>query len=131
MHSARPTTRTHSIPEACAAIWQAYGLTILFYNLGGANPCTPAGGYFSRAIMRGRRWRTGKGLAVGMRATRVRRFYPRAAWHRGLRGYWPTGWWLITRRSPFGGGEGYPGLLAETRNGRVFSLQVRYPAGGD
>ncbi len=42
-----------------------------------------------------------------------------------------AGWWLITRRSPFGSGGEYPGLLAETRNGIVVTFRVRYPAGGD
>jgi len=87
---------------------------------------------FSRAVMHGKRWGTGTGLRIGMAASRVRQYYPRADGHRGLRGFWPTGWWLVTRGSPFGGGGArYPGLLAETRNGRVFSLQVRFPAGGD
>lgn len=93
---------------------------------------SPRSGKFSRAIMRGDRWRTTKGLRVGMLSTRVRRFYPKATWHRGSRGFWPSGWWLVTRGSLFGPSKSsYPGLLAETRNARVFSLQVRFPAGGD
>lgn len=128
----QPEQQEGPFPSACTATWSGYGLTIGFYNLGGADPCAPSGGRFSRAVMHGKRWRTSKGLRVGMVTSRVRRYYPRATWHRGLRSYWPTGWWLVTRPSRIGLGDSkYPGLLAETRNGRVVSLQVRYPAGGD
>jgi hypothetical protein len=117
--------------EACSAVWPAYGLTMAFYNLGGANPCTPRFGRFSRALMYGKRWRTEKGLRIGMPSIAIRRYYPRATFHRGLRYFWPSGWWLVTRPERFGGGGLYPGLLAVTANGKVTSLQVRYPAGGD
>jgi hypothetical protein len=133
-------TRAYGEPDSlrkrygatCTATWRLYQLTIAFYNLGGGDPCTPRGGKFSRAIMRGQRWRTSKGLRVGMPSARIQRFYPKAMWHRGFRGYWPTGWWLVTRPSIYGpDATHYPGLLAETRSGRILSLQVRYPAGGD
>src|SRR6266508_3756140 len=48
--------------EACAATWGSHGLWMSFYNLGGANPCTPRFGRFSKAIVHGTRWRTDKGL---------------------------------------------------------------------
>ena len=118
--------------ESCTASWSSYGLTIYFYNLGGQNACSPQYGYFSRAIMRGDRWRTASGLRIGAPARRIRHYYPRAAWHSGERHFWPSGWWLVVRPSPFGPGDvPYPGLLAETRNGRVSGFHVRYPAGGD
>jgi hypothetical protein len=117
--------------EACAATWSSYGLSMSFYNLGGANPCTPRFGRFSKAIVHGTRWRTDKGLRTGMSSHLIRRYYPRATFHRGLRFYWPSGWWLVPRPELFGGGGTYPGLLAETARGIVISFQVRYPAGGD
>lgn len=127
-----PNSRRPVFSEACTVTWRSYGLTILFNNFGGQNPCSPQYGYFSRAIMRGQRWRSAHGLRIGMSSSRVRRYYPHAIWRTGLRGYWPTGWWLITRTSPFGSGNtSYPGLLAEARKGRIVSLQVRFPAGGD
>src|ERR671919_887115 len=46
--------------EACRATWAQYGLTMSFYNLGGANPCAQRFGRFSKAIMHGTRWRTDK-----------------------------------------------------------------------
>jgi hypothetical protein len=117
--------------EACRATWKPHGLTMSFYNLGGANPCTPRFGRFSKAIMHGTRWRTDKGLQIGMPSRLIRRYYPRATFRRGLRFYWPSGWWLVPRPELFGDGGTYPGLLAETARGSVSSFQVRYPAGGD
>jgi hypothetical protein len=117
--------------EACTATWTQYGLTMNFYNLGGANPCSPRFGRFSKAIVHGARWRTDKGLRIGMPSASIRRYYPRATFNRGLRFYRPSGWWVVTRRELFGAGGFYPGLLAETRGGKVISFQVRYPAGGD
>jgi hypothetical protein len=102
-----------------------------FYNLGGQNPCTPRYGRFSRAITHGTRWRTDRGLRIGMPSSVVRKYYPRATFHRGLRLYWPSGWWLVTRPERFGGTRTYPGLLAETANRTVVSFRVRFPAGGD
>jgi hypothetical protein len=117
--------------ESCTATWTQYGLTMNFYNLGGANPCSPRFGRFSKAVTHGTRWRTDKGLRIGMASTAIRRYYSRATFKRGLRFYWPSGWWLVTRRESFGGRGLYPGLLAETRGGKVIAFQVRYPAGGD
>ena len=117
--------------ETCTAIWRQYGLTIFFYNLGGQDACVPRYGYFSKAIMATGIWRTASGLRVGMPTRAIRRFYPRATFNRGVRYAWPSGWWLVTRTSHYGNGGQYPGVLADTRHGRVFAFQVRYPAGGD
>jgi hypothetical protein len=106
-------------------------LTMSFYNLGGQNPCAARTGRFSRAVMHGTRWRTDKGLRIGMPSTVIRRYYAKATFHRGQRFYWPSGWWLVTRRQIIGGPGFYPGLLAETAHGVVISFQVRFPAGGD
>jgi hypothetical protein len=117
--------------ETCTAIWRQYGLTIFFYNLGGKDACVPRYGYFSKAIMAKGIWRTASGLRVGMRTRAIRRYFPNATFRRGVRYGWPSGWWLVTRTSHYGNGGDYPGLLADTRSGRVFAFQVRHPAGGD
>jgi hypothetical protein len=125
------TPRLKRTAEACFATWPQYGLAMNFYNLGGQNPCRPKFGRFSKAIAHGICWRTNKGLQVGMPSTAIRRYYLRATFHKGLRFYWPSGWWLVTRPQIAGGPGFYPGLLAETARGKVVSLQVRFPAGGD
>jgi hypothetical protein len=108
--------------EGCSGVWPSYGLTVDVYNLGGQNPCTPK---------YGKLWRTAVGLRIGMSSAAVQRYYRRATFHRGMRFYWPSGWWLVRRVAIAGGPFAYPGLLAETRGGKVVAFQVRYPAGGD
>lgn len=117
--------------EACTATWSSYGLSMGFYNLGGRNACDPRYGRFNKAVMHGTRWRTDRKLRIGMTVAQLQTAYPRATFHRGRRYLWPSGWWLVTRPSQFGLGGTYPGLLAETSNGVVRSLQVRFAAGGD
>lgn len=61
-----PTSRRHTYGRGtCTAVWVRHGLTIDFYNLGGADACSPAGGRFSRAFLRGSHWMTTKRLKVG------------------------------------------------------------------
>lgn len=127
----RPTALRRTSDQSCTASWRTISLTIFVYNLGGEDACTPRGGRFNRAIMRGPTWRTNKGLRVGDPVARLRQLYPSARFHRGLRYYWPAGYWLVPRPERFGTGGTYPGLLAETRSGRVTGFQVRYQAGGD
>ena len=117
--------------SSCTATWRPLSLTILFYNLGGDDPCSARGGKFGRAVMRGPTWRTTKGLRNGDPVSRLRSLYPRARFQRGLRHFWPAGWWITPRANRFGLGGSYPGLLAETRGGRVVAFHVRYQAGGE
>jgi hypothetical protein len=116
---------------SCTAVWSQHGLTIQFYNLGGQDPCSPEGGLFGRATMRGDHWMTTKRLRIGDPVATLRRLYPSARHHPGIRGVRPAGYWLVTRYSPIGTGGNYPGLLAEVVRGRVRSFQVSYAAGGD
>jgi hypothetical protein len=114
--------------SSCVVRWVRHGLKIVFYNLGGQNPCRPAYGFFSRARARGPHWQTGKGLEIGDRQRRMRNLYPNAEFHPFPK---PAGWWLVRRRTPFGGGGSYPGLLAKIENRHVLAFHVRYPAGGE
>jgi hypothetical protein len=127
-----PSSRRHTYGlGTCTAVWAGHGLTIDFYNLGGADACSPDGGRFSRAFLRGPHWMTTKRLRVGNSITKLRRLYPSARLRPGERYYWPAGYWLLERTSVIGSGGSYPGLLAEVSVGRVIGFQVRFPAGGD
>ena len=109
--------------EICYVAWRPIGLRVTLYNLGGSNPCLPATGHFSEALMATRIWRTSMGLRIGDSLARLRALYRNESRH----GAW---WWLITRRSPYGAGGSYPGLAAKVGRGRVVAFAVRYPAGG-
>ena len=124
-----PTSTRRRDGEFCQVRWRSHGIRASFYNLGGLNPCTPAGGRFSEATMSGSRWQTAKGLAIGAPLARLRALYPRATYR--VDRFYGRGWWLVVRRSRFGVPQDYPGLRATIRNGRVSSFVVSYPAGGD
>jgi hypothetical protein len=117
--------------EVCTARWPRHGLKIVFYNLGGFNPCRPAHGFFSNARARGAHWDTDRGLAIGDRQRRLRNLYPGATLRAAEPGFWPSGWWLVRRHSQFGTAGHYPGLLAHMQDRRVAAFHVLYAAGGD
>jgi hypothetical protein len=125
-----PTSRVRD-GSVCTARWHRHGLKIVFYNLGGQNPCRPAFGFFSNARAKGPHWRTGQGLEIGDWRGRLRSLYPNARFHRAEPGFWPAGWWLVRRWSPIGAGGHYPGLLAKMQDRRVVEFHVRFAAGGD
>src|SRR5215211_5069592 len=62
-----PTGSRDRNGEVCTVRWRRHGLKIVFYNLGGLNPCRPAHGFFSRARARGAGWETGRALRIGDR----------------------------------------------------------------
>jgi hypothetical protein len=121
----------HRNGSSCTVRWGRHGLKILFYNLGGENPCSPDHGFFARARMQGPHWQTNRGLEIGDRRRKLRNLYPNARYHAANPGFWPAGWWLVPRSSPFGSGGSYPGLLARMAERRVSQFHVRHPAGGD
>jgi hypothetical protein len=108
----------------CAARWRGIGLRIVFYNLGGRNPCLRQYGYFSNATMVGRHWMTARGLRLGDPARKLYVLYS----PRRFTGSWA---WLLTRWSPYGDGAYYAGLAAKIHDGWVTAFRIRYAAGGD
>jgi hypothetical protein len=117
--------------EVCTVRWARHGLKIIFYNLGGNNPCRPAFGFFSNARANGPHWDTDRGLQIGDGQRRLENLYPRASFHRANGDFWPSGWWLVRRYSQIGTGGYYPGLLAHVQDRKVRSFHVRFAAGGD
>jgi hypothetical protein len=126
----RPGSRDRS-REFCTIRWPRHGLKIVFYNLGGENPCSRTYGFFSNARAKGPHWRTNRGLEIGDWERRLRNLYPKARFHPAERSFWPAGWWLVRRWSPFGTGGYYPGLLARMDDRRVASFHVSFAAGGE
>ena len=117
--------------EVCTVRWSRHGLRIVFYNLGGRNPCRGKYGFFSNARAKGPHWKTNRGLGVGDSESRLQNLYPKAKFHSSKQGFWPAGWWLVRRESQFGTGGHYPGLLAHMHDDEVQAFYVRYAAGGD
>ena len=126
----QPSRKTRN-GEVCTVRWTRHGLKIVFYNLGGHNPCRPSFGFFSNARAKGSAWDTNRGLQIGDRRRRLKNLYPNASFHKANGNLWPSGWWLLKRHSQIGTGGSYPGLLAHMKDRRVQSFQVRFPAGGD
>jgi hypothetical protein len=120
----------HRRGESCVVRWPGHGLKMLFYNLGGNNPCRGRTGFFAKARAKGPHWRTDRGLERADRQRRLVRLYPHARFH-GTGAAWPPGWWLVRRHFHFGARQPYPGLLATIKGRRVRAFQVRFPAGGD
>lgn len=111
--------------EACTARWRKLRLRILFANFGGQPACSA--GFAQTFTVRGKRFRTWKGLRVGARTSSIRRRHPKAEFRDGS-------WWLQTAKSPFGGeGEDaeYGVVRAIIGGGRVRALSGWIGAAGD
>ena len=123
-----PSSRRLLSNETCVVKWRRLGLRINFVNLGGAPPglttCSDGLGRAQSVVIKGRRFRTWKGLRVGMSREQVLRRHP-AAEPRGNK------WWLRTAVSPFGDGSEYPVLAAVGRAGRIVAFEGWIGAAGE
>src|SRR5262245_29606867 len=118
-----PTSRSRHA-AGCKMRWASLGVQILFYNLGGQDPCSNAFGRFGKATVVGSGWRTSNGLRIGDSLARLRQVFP----HSGKHGDW---YWLVIRPSRFGYSGHYAGLQAKISSGRVVAFVVTYQAGGE
>jgi len=102
----------------CVSVWSSLGVTITFENIyDPAASCASQRGLPNVARMRGRRWRTERGLRVGDPIAKLRRRYPTATFHGGE-------WWLITTHANLGSPHYYPVLAAEVHAGRVRAFRL-------
>jgi hypothetical protein len=104
--------------EFCARKW-GFGLTITFANFVGQDPCgSDQGPDTSRllsATMRGRRWRTPRGLQIGNEIARIHQLYPQAQRH-------GSSYWLLAKRSQYGNMEA--SLAAIVWGGHIHAFAV-------
>ena len=111
---------SNSFPNGgCVVKWKRLGLRIQFSNFGGdpRGVCHPrVGRAQSFTIERSRKWRTWKGLRIGMPEDRISELHPYADWFDGNR-FYDQGYWLRWNHSRFGDGGEYPVLGAHLRNG--------------
>jgi hypothetical protein len=101
---------------ASASAAPASTIRVYFANFGvagaGQSTCSPAVGLAQSFTVRGRRFRTWKGLRPGARSSSVRERHPSARFRRGS-------WWLRTAQSRFGDESDYPVVEALVSGGRV------------
>jgi hypothetical protein len=108
--------------DGCLGLWPSVGLSVFFYNLVDKNPCKPATGFFSDALMTRDPWRTSNGLRMGDTLARLKQLYPKAERHGSSQ-------WLVIRFTQATGR--YPGLAAKLVGGRITAFEVLYQAGGE
>jgi hypothetical protein len=114
--------------EGCQVDWRRLKLRIYFANFGGFEPglttCSPSVGLAQSFTVRGRSFRTWKGLRPGQHSTSVRKRHPSARFRRGS-------WWLRTAKSRFGSESNYPVVEALVSGGRVRVLRGWIGAAGE
>ena len=102
----------------CRVDWRRLRLRITFEKLGGPDPgettCAGTVGQAQWVTVRGRAFRTWKGLRVGHRSATIPERHPTA-------GFVNHSWWLKTARRHSGGGfyDDYPVVEAIVSDGRV------------
>ena len=117
----RPTSMNQE-KGGCAVAWP--GLRIRFYTLFHDDQCRADSSFESAEITRA--WRTERGLWQGDTLARARTLYPKARTVR--RAFGPTALGLAVR---FSQAIGDYGLAARTQNGRVTTLVLLDPQGGE
>jgi hypothetical protein len=114
--------------EGCQVDWRRLKLRIYFANFGvvapGETTCSPSVGKAQSFTVRGRSFRTWKGLRPGDRSAAVRERHPSARFRRGS-------WWLRTAKSRFGSESRYPVVEALVSGGRVRVLRGWIGAAGE
>jgi hypothetical protein len=103
----------------------------------GETGCTaPSAIHVSTIRVTGKEWFTGRQLRVGSSVGTLRQRYPKARKTRGVRGWYGSGYWLVTRRQACIGicdtqFVTAPVLVAETQAGRVRALVLVVGAQGE
>jgi hypothetical protein len=126
----RPTRKRLENKVLCVVDWRGLGVRANFVNLGaprrGQTTCATTVGRLQTAEIRGARWRTQNGLAVGDSVARLRRLHPGARRH-------GTTWWLATKASMLGGdGSGrIPIVRANVKDGKVTVFVLWIGAAGE
>ena len=112
----------------CTMTWKDFfGMKIVFYNLGGNDPCQQ--GRFCRARISEQNWRTTAGLQIGESVRRLRKLYPTAQ-------EFPSGettFWALEppEVSACGRDARQGGLNAVASDGKIVAFTVSSLEGGD
>jgi hypothetical protein len=124
----RPSWVLQDSGEVCTMTWSNLGLEIVFANLGGEDPCGPAGaiGSFEVNAVAGAQagWRTSEGARLGMSTQELLRLYPAAGFQRGQ-------FVLVSVPTPFGETGVTPALSATMFEGDAASFHGYVGAAGE
>lgn len=123
------------------AEWRQLGVAIKLATFGGLPPgkngCTAPNHIWVWTIrVTSKAWFTSRQLRVGSPVATLRNRYPRATKTRGVREWYGSGYWLVTKRQPCIGDcdteyVTAPVLVAETGAGRVRTLVLVVGAQGE
>jgi len=120
-----PTTTHLGRYGVCRVQWRNLRLTGEFVNYGGGGTaCEPAYGGMQEATMRGRAFRTTRGIRVGARSSQVPLRHSNATFTDGS-------WWIASVYLPYGDGSDVGTIRAIVRDGRVRALGLYIGAGGE
>jgi hypothetical protein len=116
----KPSNKFSLSDSACVVKWRRLGLRIVFANFGDTRSTCKPGVLRAQSftIERSAKWRTWKGLNIGMAAASVLQMHPRARWIDNDR-FYRDAYWLRTAVSPYGDGSRYPTIAATLENGVV------------
>jgi hypothetical protein len=107
--------------DVCVVRWSRVKLVTRFTSFGGVSDFCRQG-FLQTAVTHSRRWRTWKGLRVGMPTSQVRERHPKARFRRGR--------WVLASQSVLGGTPS-PTVEAMVRGGRVSGFSLWVGAAGD
>jgi hypothetical protein len=117
---------------SCVVKWRRLGLRIEFHNYYSPGDDCEFGLAQRFTIEKSRKWRTWKGLRIGMTEAQLLDRHPRAEWV--PKDSFPSAWWLRDAYSPIGDGGDYPVLYARLKHGdegRVASFYGWIGAAGE
>ena len=127
----RTSSRRLTSANSCEVSWARLGLRGTFANFGGTLPgqttCTPSIGKLQTATIRGRGFRTQRGLRVGDTTARLKQLHSGASFRE-------HSWWLATAPAVFGDvepGQRIPIIRAITQGGKVARFVLRVGAAGE
>lgn len=137
----RPGNITPQGNALCTTSWSDLGLTINFANLGGKDPCGPAGRVGSLTLFgpeaRLAGWLVDGKALIGARKAELRELYPemrRAEYdivYRRDDRFQGSDWVLRKRKSPYGDAGIIPSLQARIAGGEVVLVDVAVAAAGE
>jgi len=110
--------------ELCVVSWKRLRVRAQFVNLGLGSACDPNVGSLQEMTIRGPRFRTTRGIAVGSRSSLIAERHRDAEFRNGV-------WWITVAYLPFNEGAPTPTITATTRAGRVRTLKLWVGAAGE